>query len=123
MYCSTTGIQLLAVAHIYCIMYSEIKEGIINTMSTDTATPQVTIYRTSWCAFCHTEMQWLDRLGIPYVAKDIEADQEANDELMAKINGDFRGVPVTDVAGDIILGFDRPKLQDAIKAHNLQPAE
>jgi glutaredoxin len=67
-------------------------------------------------------MQWLDRLGIPYVAKDIEADEDAHSELMAKINGDFRGVPVTDVAGDIILGFDRPKLQDAIKSHGLEPA-
>lgn len=84
--------------------------------------PVVTIYRTSWCAFCHTEMQWMDRLGVKYVAKDIEADQDAHDELMAKINGDFRGVPVTDVAGEIILGFDRPKLQDAFKTHGLQPA-
>ena len=97
-------------------------------MSTDastsnTAAPQVIIYRTSWCAFCHTEMQWLDKLGIPYVAKDIEADEAANTELMEKINGDFRGVPVTDVAGDIILGFDRPKLQDAIKAHGITPVE
>lgn len=89
---------------------------------TDTKAPQVTIYRTSWCAFCHTEMQWMDRLGVSYVAKDIEADQEAHDELMAKLNGDFRGVPVTDVAGEIILGFDRPKLQDAFKTHGLQPA-
>jgi hypothetical protein len=40
---------------------------------------------------------------------------------MAKINGDFRGVPVTDIAGDIILGFDRPKLQESIKAHGLEP--
>ena len=86
-----------------------------------TATPQITIYRTSWCAFCHTEAQWLERLGIPFVEKDIEADPAANEELMKKINGDFRGVPVTDVAGDIILGFDRPKLQDAIKAHDIQP--
>lgn len=68
-------------------------------------------------------MQWLDKLGIPYVAKDIEADEAANTELMEKINGDFRGVPVTDVAGDIILGFDRPKLQDAIKAHGITPVE
>lgn len=91
-----------------------------NTTSGDE--PQVIVYRTSWCAFCHTEMQWMDRLGVKYIAKDIEADQAAHDELMAKINGDFRGVPVTDVAGDIILGFDRPKLQDAFKTHNLQPA-
>jgi len=82
---------------------------------------KVIVYRTSWCAFCHTEMQWLDRLGVAYEAKDIEADQAAHDELMEKIGGDFRGVPVTDVAGDIILGFDRPKLQESIKTHGLQP--
>lgn len=68
-------------------------------------------------------MQWLDRLGIPYVAKDIEADQEAHDELMKKLDGDFRGVPVTDIAGDIVLGFDRPKIQAAIEQHAIQPVE
>lgn len=88
---------------------------------TDTTSPQITIYRTSWCAFCHTEMQWLDKLGIAYIAKDIEADPAANEELMKKINGDFRGVPVTDIGGDMILGFDRPKIQEAIKAHGIQP--
>lgn len=84
-----------------------------------TATPKVTVYTTSWCAFCHTEMQWLDKLGVAYVSKDIEADPAAHAELMAKIGGDFKGVPVTDIAGDIILGFDRPKLQESIKAHGL----
>ncbi len=89
-------------------------------MSEATTSP-ITIYRTSWCAFCHTEMQWLDKLGIPYVAKDVEADKEAYDELMGKIGGNFQGVPVTDVAGDVILGFDRPKLQAAIEKHAIQP--
>lgn len=88
----------------------------------DTTTPEIIIYRTSWCAFCHTEMQWLDRMGIPYVAKDIEADQAAHDELMEKLDGDFRGVPVTDIGGDIILGFDRPKLQEAIARHHIEPS-
>lgn len=84
--------------------------------------PQIIIYRTSWCAFCHTEMQWLDKLGIPYIAKDIEEDEEANKELLDKIGGDFRGVPVTDIAGDIVLGFDRPRLQEAMKSHGIEPA-
>jgi len=91
------------------------------TTQNSTTTPQITIYRTSWCAFCHTEMQWLDHLNIPYVAKDIEEDKAAYDELMEKIKGDFRGVPVTDIAGDIVLGFDRPKIQDAIKVHKIEP--
>ena len=67
-------------------------------------------------------MQWLDRLGIPYEAKDIEADEAAHDELMKKIGGNFRGVPVTDIGGDIILGFNRPQLQEAMKTHGIFPA-
>lgn len=86
----------------------------------DATTPDITIYSTSWCAFCHTEMQWLDKLGIPYVAKDVEADKDAYDELLAKNGGNFQGVPVTDIKGDIVLGFDRPKIQAAIEKHAIQ---
>lgn len=84
--------------------------------------PQITIYSTSWCAFCHTEAQWLDHLSIPYIKKDIETDKEAYEELMRKSGGNYSGVPVTDIAGDLILGFDRPKLLEAIKTHNLNPS-
>ncbi len=66
-------------------------------------------------------MQWLDKLGIPYISKDVEADKEAYEELLEKNGGNYTGVPVTDIAGDIILGFDRPKIQDAIKRHEIQP--
>lgn len=90
---------------------------------TDTATPQITIYSTTWCAFCKTEKQWLDHLGIPYVSKNIEEDEAANAELMEKLGGNFQGVPVTDVAGDIILGFDRPKLQASMQAHGIKPKD
>lgn len=89
----------------------------------DSTEPKVIIYSTSWCAFCHTEAQWLDHLGVKYVKKDIEEDKAAYEELMSKNEGRFSGVPVTDVAGTIILGFDRPKLLDAINANNLKPAQ
>ena len=46
--------------------------------------------------------------------KDIEADPAAKDELLEKINGNFQGVPVTDVDGEIVLGFDRKKLSQLI---------
>lgn len=80
---------------------------------------KVIVYSTSWCAFCHTEMDWLKKLGVEFVAKDIEAEPAARDELLGKNGGTFQGVPVTDIAGDIILGFDRPKLEDALRKHNL----
>lgn len=80
-----------------------------NSMS-DTTSPKITVYSTSWCSFCHTEMEWLDSLGIPYTKKDIEADEGARDELMQRIDGNFQGVPVTFIGDDMVLGFNRPVL-------------
>ena len=92
-------------------------------MSEDTTTThqdsEVIIYSTSWCAFCHTEMEWLKKLGVEYVAKDIEAEPAARDELLGKNGGNFQGVPVTDINGELILGFDRPKLEDALRRNGL----
>lgn len=80
---------------------------------------KVIVYSTTWCAFCNTEKQWLDKLGVEYESKNIEEDEEAQKELMDKVNGNFQGVPVTDIEGEIILGFDRPKLEEALKKNSL----
>lgn len=85
----------------------------------NSTTPQVTVYSTSWCGFCQTEKQWLESLGVTFTSKDIEADKTAHDELMAKLDGDFRGVPVTDIDGDIIVGFDRPALEESLRQKQL----
>lgn len=83
---------------------------------------KITIYSTTWCAFCKTEKQYLDKLGIPFVEKDIESDKEAYEELMAKSGeGGYQGVPVTDIAGTLILGFDRRKIDEVIKEKGIQP--
>lgn len=89
------------------------------TDSTDSTTAQVTVYSTPWCAFCRTEKQWLDSLGVEYISKDIEEDPSAKEELLAKLGGQFRGVPTTDVAGEMIVGFDRVKLQAALESNGL----
>lgn len=82
----------------------------------------VIVYSTTWCAFCATEKQWLDKLGVKYVSKNIEEDDAAKDELLKKLGGNFQGVPVTDIAGEMILGFNRPALQDALDKNKLIPA-
>lgn len=84
--------------------------------------PKVIIYSTTWCAFCKTEEQYLQRLGVEYVKKDVEEDKAAYDELMQKIGGNFQGVPVTDIAGEMVLGFDRPRIDATLKAKQLLPA-
>ena len=83
---------------------------------------KVTIYSTTWCAFCKTEKQYLEKLGVSFIEKDIEADSDAHAELMGKIGGSFRGVPVTDIDGDLVLGFDRPKIDALLKEKGLVAA-
>lgn len=85
----------------------------------DTTDNKVIIYSTSSCAFCHTEKQWLDAIGVKYVSKDIEQDPEAKEELLAKLDGNYQGVPTTDIGGQMIVGFDRPKLTAALEANGL----
>lgn len=77
----------------------------------------VTVYSASWCAFCHAAMEYMDKLGVKYEVKDIEADRAIAEEAVEK-SGQM-GIPVIDIAGDIIIGFDRPKINDALAKHNL----
>ena len=83
---------------------------------------KVIIYSTDWCAFCKQAEKFLDSKDVAWVDYDIEKDQQAHDELMDKIGGNLRGVPVIDVDGEIILGFDRTKLTAAIKNAGLLAA-
>lgn len=74
----------------------------------------VIIYSTDWCAYCKAAKQYLDQKGASYVEKNVEADADAYQELTAKMGGGFRGVPVLDIDGAIILGFDRPRIDAAL---------
>jgi glutaredoxin 3 len=77
----------------------------------------VTIYSATWCAFCHAAMQYMDKLGVKYEVKDVEADRTNAEEAVHK-SGQM-GIPVIDIDGDIVIGFDRPKIDATLKAHNL----
>ena len=77
----------------------------------------IIVYGAPWCAFCHTAMDYLDKLKVKYEYKDVEKDPAAGLEAVEK--SDQRGIPVLDIKGDIILGFDRPKIDAALKTHKL----
>ncbi len=87
--------------------------------NTEKETSKIIIYGAEWCGFCHSEMQYLDQKKIAYIYKDVEKDEDAYKELMSKVSGNYRGIPVSDIGGDIILGFDRPKIDAAIAAHDI----
>lgn len=85
--------------------------------SNDAATPTVTIYSAPWCAFCKTEKQYLEHLGVEFVVRDIEEDEGAMEELVEKSGQ--QSVPVTDIDGVIIKGFDRPKIDATLRDKGL----
>lgn len=71
------------------------------------------IYGAEWCAFCHTAMQYFDKLGVTYEYRNIEEKPEWGKEAVDK-SQQF-GIPVIDIGGEIIVGFDKPKIDAALQ--------
>ena len=80
---------------------------------------KIIIYGAEWCAFCHEAMRYLDRLGVKYTYKNVEHDM--NDARAAVEKSGQTGIPVLDVDGEIIIGFNRPHIDQALKAKKLVP--
>jgi len=73
----------------------------------------VVLYSTSWCPACRTARDYLTKHRIPFVEKDIEQDREAAAELLQKARAagiSASGVPVLEVRGTLMQGFDPRKL-------------
>lgn len=75
---------------------------------------EVIVYSTTWCGFCHQLKNWLKEQGVEFTEIDIEADQNAAREVVEATKQ--MGVPVTKVGETYIVGFDRPKLEAALKS-------
>lgn len=78
---------------------------------------QITVYSAVWCAYCHAAKNYFDQHNVKYVEKDVEKEPAAGMEAVEKSGQ--RGIPVIDIAGEIIVGFDRPRIDAALKAHGL----
>ena len=77
----------------------------------------VTVYSAVWCAFCHAAKEYLDKLGVEYTEKDVEKDENAAQEAVEK-SGQM-GIPVIDIDGTIIVGFDRATIDTTLKKKKL----
>lgn len=72
----------------------------------------ITVYSTTWCGFCHAAKQYFDKLGVKYTDINVEQDQAAAQEMIKK-SGQM-GVPVIDMDGTIIVGFDRARIDQQL---------
>lgn len=76
---------------------------------------KVIIYGAEWCGYCHQAMDYFDKKGVKYVYHDIEKEADAARELMDKLGGPVQGVPVIDVYGEVILGYDLGRINAALQ--------
>lgn len=72
----------------------------------------IIVYSATWCAFCHAAKDYFDKQGVTYEDRDIESDSKYADESVEKSGQ--RGIPVIDIDGEIIVGFDRAKIDAAL---------
>ncbi|MBR6965437.1 glutaredoxin family protein [Candidatus Saccharibacteria bacterium] len=62
----------------------------------------IKVFSTATCPYCHALMDWLDGMGVEY--EEVDA---SNDESITV-------VPVTEINGERIVGFDRPAIKKAL---------
>ncbi|MBI1969988.1 glutaredoxin family protein [Candidatus Woesearchaeota archaeon] len=75
--------------------------------------PTVKVYSTPSCPWCHKAKEYLKSKGVPYDDINVAEDESAREEMIEK-SGQM-GVPVLDINGTIIVGFDREAIEQAIK--------
>jgi len=71
----------------------------------------VVVYTQPGWGPCHSEVEYLSQKGIEFTEKNIRKDQEALQELL---NLGARGTPATVIDGEVVLGFDRAKLDELL---------
>jgi glutaredoxin 3 len=77
----------------------------------------VTVYSADWCAYCHAAKDYFDRIGVKYEDLNVEYDP-AHMRAAVEKSGQM-GIPVIDIDGTIIIGFNKPMIDEALKAKNL----
>ena len=72
----------------------------------------VKVYSTPTCPWCIRAKQFLKENNIDFQNIDVSGNQQAVDELVQK-SGQM-GVPVLDIEGEIIIGFDEGKIKQSL---------
>ncbi len=78
---------------------------------------EVIVYSTTTCPFCVMVKDWLKTKGVAFDDINVGTDKEKAAEMIKK-SGQM-GVPVVDVGGEIIIGFDQKRIEEALKKNNL----
>lgn len=74
---------------------------------------KVIIYGTDSCPWCHKAREFMKEHKVKFTDKNVGEDRKAAVEMIKKSGQ--QGVPVIDVEGEIIVGFDEDKLRSLLR--------
>ncbi|MEY4747032.1 MAG: hypothetical protein RLZZ416_81 [Candidatus Parcubacteria bacterium] len=77
------------------------------------AQPDVTIYSTPTCHFCHAAKDFFTANHVKFTDHNVATDLEKRKEMIEK-SGQM-GVPVITIGKDLIVGYDEEKLKELLK--------
>lgn len=72
----------------------------------------IKVYTTDSCPWCDKAKAFLKSQNLEYTELNVQDDMEAREEMIKKSRQ--MGVPVLDIDGNIILGFDKPAILKAL---------
>ncbi len=75
--------------------------------------PTVKVYSTPTCPWCHKVKEFLEELKVEFEDINVAENQEAANDMVEKSGQ--RGVPVVDIDGEIIVGFNPDAIKKALK--------
>lgn len=73
----------------------------------------VKVYSTATCPYCKMTKDFLTENNIPFEAVDVGQDKAAAKEMVEK-SGQM-SVPVVDIDGKIIVGFDKKTISEELE--------
>lgn len=73
---------------------------------------KVRVYTTTFCPWCIAAKNFLKKYNIPFQEINVEKDKKAAEEMIRKSGQ--TGVPVIEIDGKIIIGFDERKIKEAL---------
>jgi glutaredoxin 3 len=72
----------------------------------------IIVYSTAACPYCVMAKQYLKSKGVSFEEVDVGADSEKAREMVEKSGQ--QGVPVIEINGKIIVGFNKPEIDSAL---------
>lgn len=78
-------------------------------MTETTPQPRVIVFSTPTCSFCNMAKQYFRQRGIKFKDVDVSRDPTAARDMVRRSGQ--QGVPVIDIGGRIVVGFDRLKIE------------